>query len=268
MTVFISANSQTIIINYFFGVKLNAAQNIANQVNSQMQALSKNLLKAINPVIVKSEGAGNRENLLAYTFSGLRLSTILYLIIAIPVFIACPSILKLWLATPPEWSIIFVRLVLIQSFFDKLYSTIITALYAEGNIKYYTIWCSAANLFQIPIAIIAFIIGSPPYIIYLISICFGNVLAAVISLIFANRNLGMSLSDYFNELILPVSYSLLPAFFIVSFVHAFVVDDTIGGVAFISIFSVSIYAILVSLLSLNKKEKKIMYDVILRIIKR
>lgn len=45
-----------------FGVALNAAQAVAQQINGQTMAFSGTMLKALNPVISKSEGAGTRPH--------------------------------------------------------------------------------------------------------------------------------------------------------------------------------------------------------------
>ena len=56
-----SAYGQGIILNHFFGVILNAAQGIAGQINGQLQVLSSNMLKALNPILGKSAGANNKD---------------------------------------------------------------------------------------------------------------------------------------------------------------------------------------------------------------
>ncbi|HEX8357344.1 MAG TPA: lipopolysaccharide biosynthesis protein, partial [Segetibacter sp.] len=51
---------QGIVVNMFFGTAVNAAQGIAGQVSGQLGAFATTLMKALNPLIAKSEGAGNR----------------------------------------------------------------------------------------------------------------------------------------------------------------------------------------------------------------
>ncbi|VFS49046.1 Uncharacterised protein [Moellerella wisconsensis] len=50
-----------VVINKFFGAKMNAAYGIAFQINGQVKNLSQTLLSAMNPQIMKSEGKSNRE---------------------------------------------------------------------------------------------------------------------------------------------------------------------------------------------------------------
>lgn len=104
--IIISAYGQGIILNNFFGTLLNAAQGIASQINGQLQVLSSNMLKAVNPILGKSAGAQNTQMLIKSTMFGAKYASALYSLIAIPVFIEAPYILKLWLHNVPEWTII------------------------------------------------------------------------------------------------------------------------------------------------------------------
>ena len=72
-----SAQGISIVLNYFFGTVLNAAQGIANQVNGALSLFSVNMMKALNPIIVKSAGAGNIESMNHATIAGCKFSTLL-----------------------------------------------------------------------------------------------------------------------------------------------------------------------------------------------
>lgn len=65
---------QGIVLNYFFGPLLNAAYGIVTQLNGQLLVLSNNMLKALNPVIVKNEGTKNRHKMLDISLFGNKLS--------------------------------------------------------------------------------------------------------------------------------------------------------------------------------------------------
>ena len=52
------------LLNTFYGVTINAAYGIANQVNSQLSFFSSTIVTATRPQIVKSEGMGNRQRML------------------------------------------------------------------------------------------------------------------------------------------------------------------------------------------------------------
>jgi O-antigen/teichoic acid export membrane protein len=73
-TSMISFYGQSVVLNYFFGTIVNAAQAISNQISSQLGSLGTALIKAINPAIDKSEGSNNKELMLNLTMTSCKLS--------------------------------------------------------------------------------------------------------------------------------------------------------------------------------------------------
>lgn len=63
-----------IVLNVFFGSTINAAQGIANQISGQLGAFASTMLKALNPLIAKSEGSGNRDFMLNAAMVGSKIS--------------------------------------------------------------------------------------------------------------------------------------------------------------------------------------------------
>ena len=98
---------QGIVLNVFFGTAVNAAQGVAAQLSGQLGAVSNTLIKALNPMIAKSEGAGDRALMLKATMMGSKVSFFLVMIFYIPFLIEMPLILKLWLKNIPDFAIMF-----------------------------------------------------------------------------------------------------------------------------------------------------------------
>lgn len=207
--VMCSAYGQGIILNHFFGTILNAAQGIASQINGQLQVLSSNMLKAINPVLGKSAGANNRELLINSTMYGAKYATALYLLIAIPMFIETPYILKLWLKDIPEWTVIFVRFQLIKTFIEFQFSTLPKSISATGKIKKYSFYSSLSNLMQLPVIYIFFKIGMPPYYMYVATIILGNIIVYAIALYYSRKYFSLSIIQYVSNVLLPLYLSTI-----------------------------------------------------------
>ena len=107
-----------IVLNNFWGALLNTAQGIANQISGQLMVFSNTMLKALNPVIAKSEGSGNRALMLKASMTGSKFAYIILAVFAIPFIIETPYILKIWLKSTPEWTIVFCRLQLLRSLIE------------------------------------------------------------------------------------------------------------------------------------------------------
>lgn len=128
---------QTLISNRFFGVAINAAEGICGQIYSAILVFANNMMKSLNPVIVKSEGEKNREKMIAWSLRGCKYSYVLFSWLTIPVFFEIDYILKLWLTEVPEWTVFFVRITFVRAQIEMLFVGLSTSLNACGNIKLY-----------------------------------------------------------------------------------------------------------------------------------
>ena len=170
-----------LVVNFFYGVLLNTALSIAQQISAQLKTLSEGLLKAVNPVITKSAGAGNIKQMMSFAFSSTKLSFFLLSILVIPFLIEAPYILQLWLKNVPEWAVLFCRLQLIASSLTTILGELLlTTLNAVGNIKKQSIYTSFIHMSSICFTTLLFYLNMPPWSMY-ISIIGFNVIAFKLS---------------------------------------------------------------------------------------
>ena len=96
-----------ILINLFFGVTLNAARGVANQVNSIVQNFVANFMTTLNPQITKSYASNDFAYMHNLIYSGAKYSYFLMLFFSIPLCLETKFILVLFLylisspASPP-----------------------------------------------------------------------------------------------------------------------------------------------------------------------
>ncbi|MBQ4286582.1 MAG: hypothetical protein II770_01000, partial [Bacteroidales bacterium] len=158
---------QNIVVNHFFGVIVNAAQGIVNQLRGQLLVFTNNMTRSLRPVIIKSEGAGNRQEAQYWSIVCCRFSYILLAWLAIPVIIEAPVILDIWLKDVPEWTVIFLRLSLITILMECCFYGLGTALEATGHIKEKNIQNSILNLAPLFIEWALFKYGASPVWMYI-----------------------------------------------------------------------------------------------------
>lgn len=128
------------------------------------------MTKALNPVIGKSAGAHDGNLFLKSVIYGSKFSSALFSIIAIPVFLEAPYILKIWLKEVPEWTVVFIRFQLLKTFVDILCVTVPRAIEATGRIRRFKILSSFTNIIQLPLIYIVFHMGFQPYFMYIIAL--------------------------------------------------------------------------------------------------
>lgn len=168
-----------ILLNIFFGVVVNAARGIANQVNHAVMKFVDDFMTSLRPQITKSCAAGNIREMRDLCYKGTRFSFYLVLIFSIPILLKTEYILRLWLRLYPEDAVIFVRLTLILSLCTVLSKTTINAILASGQIKRMTFLIGSVNLLSLPICYIVLSLGGSPSSVYVIAILMELVLLTI-----------------------------------------------------------------------------------------
>lgn len=159
------------LINIFFGVTLNASKGVATQVQNAVMQFVNNFTIAVNPQITKSYAAGNMEYMYKLVCRGARFSYFLLLVFVVPIVCETEYILYLWLKLVPEYAPIFLRLTLFGALMTLLGNSMLTAIFATGNIKKYQLWITIVGCLVFPLTWIAYKLGFPPestYVIYII----------------------------------------------------------------------------------------------------
>jgi len=194
----------SVVLNHFFGTILNAAQGIATQVNGQLSTLSANLMKALNPVIVKRTANSDSEGISTVTYSGSKFSTLIILAFAVPLVIKMKYILSIWLKDVPDWTVIFCQLQLLHTVIVQLGGPSATAIYGKGDIKCYAIWKSLMNIMPLLLSVIAFHFKGSPIWLYLSLIIFMGVGGDVVIVHYANKKCNLSAKTFITSVIVPI----------------------------------------------------------------
>lgn len=231
----LSNYGQGIVLNIFFGTVVNAAQGIANQVSGQLGAFSVTMLKALNPVLGKSAGAGNRELMLKATMMGSKVSFFLLLIFYVPVLIEMPYIFHFWLHNVPDYAIIFCRLLLIQNLIKQLFITLNSTILAMGKIRQYQIYFSILTFMNLPVTYLFFKQGFPPYSLYLVFLVY-SVLYGALILNFGRKTFELPIWAFVKEVIFKCT-SLFLFLMSLSVIPTLLMHQGIGRLFLVSLIS-------------------------------
>ncbi len=192
-----------IVLNNFFGAILNAAQGIANQISGQLMAFSNTMIKAVSPMIAKSEGAGEREKMLNASLLSAKYGYLLFAIFAVPFLLETPYILEIWLEEVPDWAVLFVRLQLILLLVEQLTLMVGRSVEVQGDIKVYFALQSFLNILPIVLTYLFFSFGFPPYYLYIIWILVGGIISGSVCVYFAKLKCGLKFSDFMYKVFYP-----------------------------------------------------------------
>jgi O-antigen/teichoic acid export membrane protein len=184
-----------IMLNLFFGIVVNAAYGIANQVNANIRAFSSNMLKALMPQITKSEGSGDRKRMLRLSIFACKTSFFLLAFFSIPIIIEMPFVLKIWLKTVPENAVSFCQLILLLTMMYQITIGTMAAVTSVGKIKTFQIAVGALEIFNLPLAYVLVKIGLPAYSVFVGSL-FMELVASGIRIWFAHKIADLDIKDF------------------------------------------------------------------------
>lgn len=156
------------LMNLFFGVVVNAARGIADQVNGIIQSFVSNFMMALNPQITKSYAVGNKDTAFRLACRGSRFSFYIMFILALPIMIESHQILHLWLGTPPAQANTFVAWTILSTFATLLGNTLVTLQMAHGDIRRYQFWITIFGCIPFPLTWLVFKFGASPIVSYYI----------------------------------------------------------------------------------------------------
>jgi O-antigen/teichoic acid export membrane protein len=247
-----------ILINIFFGPVVNAARAIANQVQGAVLQFSSSFQMAMNPQIVKNFAISDFTQMKQIVIYGAKYTYFLLLMLIVPVIIETELILKLWLGEFPEYTVIFVRLMLLVVLIESLSNTLMVAMQATGRIALYQTVVGGILILNLPLSYFFLSSGYPPYITIIIGFAL-SCFTLVIRLFFLRNIISLDIKDFFYKVIVKIFLVTAISILGPTFIHHNVDDD------FIRLFSVFFSStvmifIMIYFVGLEKLEQKFLYD--------
>lgn len=254
-TNIVSNHGANLALNHYFGAAINAVAGIANQIQGVIAVLLNGLLKSLTPVIFKREGAGNISSMLRISLFGCKYSTYLFSLLAVPVFIYTPFLLKIWLVEVPEWCVLFVRLQLLRSFVEQLCGSLQSSLNATNHVREFNILSCIYNLAPIVVLIVLYSLGFGPYWHYIVMIIVMTMGANITLLLLCKKYCGLSIVYFLKQVLIPSLVTVLAAF-IISVVASFV-NTSWFGLVLCLLLSSSVFVLLFWLFATYEEKQMI-----------
>lgn len=257
------SQGMAIILNLFFGTVVNAAYGIANQVNAQLYSFSANMLKALNPQIVKSEGGGDRNRMLRLAMLASKCSFFLLSFFAIPLIFEMPYVLTLWLKNVPEYTVIFCQLVLVGTLTNQITIGLQTAIQSTGKIKLYQSVVGSLLLLNLPVAYFLLKWGFPAYYA-LISFIVIEVVSCGFRIYFLHKITGMSILEYIRKVILKILLPIIPVV-VVCFIPYTYLQQSFLRLVMLVVLSILVYMTSIFFFGLEKNEQMKISDLFIKL---
>ena len=202
----IAARNQgiAVILNHFMGTAINAAYGLAFQIYTSMAFVSSSILNAMNPQIMKAEGADEHEKMLKLASRESKYSVALMAIVSIPVMMEMSSILEVWIKREvPPYTAMFSTFILISFLIDQLTIGLHAVNQAQGHIRNYSLLMFTPKLLNLPIAYIMLLKGCSVESIMWLYVAI-EALVAIARLPYLKKTAGLSINIYLRKTLLPL----------------------------------------------------------------
>jgi O-antigen/teichoic acid export membrane protein len=242
-----------IMLNQFFNPIVIAARSIAMNVDSAVMSLSNNFSTAIRPQIIKYYASEQREKMLLLVFRGAKCTYLLLYVFFLPLMLELPQVLEIWLKNPPEYTVVFTRLMLIDVLITSISYPLMTASQATGKIKLYQAVVGGLLLLNVPVSLLVLSFGTPPQSVLVVAIVIA-LIATIARLIIVRQLIDFSISQYLLKVILPIIVISIVSS-IPSILIYFLLDKSFLRLCFVTVVSIFSICILSYYIALNKSER-------------
>lgn len=244
-----------VLLNMFFGPAVNAARGIAYNVLSKITGFVSNFQLAINPQIIKNYSSGCFDDMCKLVFRGSKFSYILLLTISMPIIIEAPLLLNLWLKEVPDYTVIFLRIIIFNTMVISLSNTLVVSMHATGKVRDWQIWVGGVSLLTLPLIYVGLRMGLEPYYAMIIALLI-EIMCYFLRVYMLNRIMEFPILRFHKEVTQKVALITIFAFvFPVSFYCVF------DGPIFVRFLMVCLLSVISSVvfsyyLGFNKDERE------------
>lgn len=238
-------HGSNILMNHFFGPVIISAKNIGDQICSQVAVLTSNMTKALNPVLMKSEGGGDRQMMSRLTYLSCRYSYLLYLVLAVPFIYNAEVLLTFWLKNVPEWAVLFCQLQVVRTLLEQLFGSLKTGLIAQGSIRRMNVYELIMGIATLVVLFALYKIGFQAYWHYYVSIFFIVLVSGGIKLLLFKKYCNTSIREFFKAVVLKDLLATLFALAAGYAVTLFISESILN--AFVSFFACALTIMIVGM---------------------
>lgn len=230
-----------ILLNMFFGPAINAARGIAVQVQNVCQQFCANFQMALNPQLTKSYAVGNLDYMHNLLIKSSKFSFYIMYILALPLALEAPIVLKMWLGIVPSHTVNFLRLVLVIGLLYTLANPIVVSVHATGRLKKFQIIEGTMLLMIVPIAYLFLkFLSIKPEVVFLIHIIV-EVCTQYARLRIVLPMISMDVKEYFSHVVKPIIAVVILSLILPTYVY------TRLGESYLSLFIIIMVCILNSI---------------------
>ncbi len=253
-----------IILNIFFGPVVNAARGIAVQVEGAVNSFVTNFQIAVNPQIIKSYAANEKEYMTSLVIRSSKFSFYLLFLLSLPIILEIDQILKMWLINVPSYAPIFTVLILVVILITSISGPLKIAVQATGKIAFYQAAIGTLLILILPISYGFLKFGYPPEVTLYVTIGI-EIIALIFRFFFLKKLLHFPVFHFIKAVIIKNIIIVLLSTSLPLIVRNSL-DENIWRLFFVTCIALIWNAIVIYYIGLNKSEQMIVRQGIKKIL--
>lgn len=257
----LNSHGVNLLMNLFFGVAVNAVRGLAVQVNSAVTQFVNGFTTAVNPQITKSFAKGEKDYTFNLVIMSSKYSYFLMLLLAAPIIAETPYLMRLWLKTVPDYTVLFVRLTLVISLIATLSSSLYTLALATGHIKKYQIVVGSLSLSCFFITYVFYKLNFPVEIAYFVNIGV-QLIILFARLRILNELTGISLKQFLSKVVSKALLVTLALLFVTILLLQLFPDESLLNAILVSLICDSFACAIIYVFGLNQREREYLFSLI------
>lgn len=250
-----------VVINIFYGVTVNAAFGIANQVSAMFNQFASGFQTALNPQLTKAVAANEKDSYNKLIYRSSKFSYFLLFMIGLPVLLNMEFLLTIWLKIVPDYTVIFCKLMIIAALVDVISAPFWVVVFATGKIKLYQIAVSLIMICNVIFSFIAAKKGYDPEITLYIRIALFS-MQNVTRFIFVNYLIDFDIVYFLKKVVGPIIFVTS-----IALPLPIILKESFNGVLqliFTSILSISIVGASIYFIGLDLAERSFLKSIIIK----
>lgn len=209
----------SLILNYFFGVNINAAFGLAAMMQSAVFAILVSFQTAFSPKLVALYARKQLAELRTFIYKLGRYSFYLGFGLAVPLCMNMDAILNIWLGNDvPDFTSLFCLLCIVSNAVDCLAAPGLVCNQATGRVKVFNIVWSVMLISNLPLSWVCIYITGWPPVAFAVRVFMTTMIYFFITWIM-HRQIGLNTFKYIYESMLRPMLLLLPALAFSYWIH-------------------------------------------------
>jgi len=262
----VSSQGMNILLNMYFGPVVNAAKGVAQQLDGAISVFTSNFQLAISPQITKNYAANENSRVHELIITSAKLSSFLYILLGIPLFLCVDQILSLWLVEVPAHTGSFVRLLLVYELANVYFFPLNTACLATGETKVFLTVRGLTNLSMLIFSYIGLQFYKEPELVYAVQ-AFIAFISIFIQFKIVQPHIGIESSFFLKKSVFP-TIKVLFLSSIVPFICYYCLDNSLVTLLIIVPLCIIITILSVLFMGFTNEERKDIFRFIKAKIKR